>query len=242
MAENISLPVIETVKIAWSHVKGAKGAIWSILGFVALMQGLIAVLSYMTQSMGGGALFVIVIFQIIVTVIQLILAWGLLYVGIQRALDMPLRVGMVRYVFDGGLFFKMIGFYILQIAVLLPAVLLFFSPVILTQFFADSLLVDSISAVLCVIAVVLAIYLVFRMYTAKGIIISKKVNPLRGIEESFNATKSNVWRLLALTLINVAIIIVSVIPLGIGLIWSVPYALISYGVVYKKLVSSRQDF
>ena len=95
------------------------------------------------------------------------------------------------------------------------------------------------SVIVCLGAIILTFYLAMRLYLAKGIVLDQQVGPWAAIKKSFRATKYNVWRLIGLTLLNAIILLVSVIPLGIGLIWSLPYLFINYGMVYRRLVIEK---
>jgi uncharacterized membrane protein len=74
-----------------------------------------------------------------------------------------------------------------------------------------------------------------RLYLALPITIAEKVWPWTAISESFASTKGHVWQLILLLALNIGIFIVSCIPLGLGLIWALPYGLINLGMVYRML-------
>src|SRR5207247_234690 len=136
-----------------------------------------------------------------------------------------LHYTMVTHVFDIGLFFKMIGLYILQFIVLLPAVILIVLPEIIQTIFVPSPggIFKLITAVVYILAIILMFFLLMRMYLTRALVIDQKINPWRAMKLSFRATKSKVWRLIGLTIVNAVILIISMIPIGIGLIWTLPY-------------------
>ncbi len=237
MSDNmVQLPVIETVKTAWAKVSGAKASIWAILIIVILLQG---VIGYLNSKIKSGELgFFAILITIVATIFQLLFSWGLMYMGIQRAQDLPIQYGMVRYVFNLMLFFKMLGVYILQgLIVGLPAVILYFLTVAVGGY--DGSFAKILQTLVYLADIVVGVFLVFigiRMFLSKGIVIMQQIGPWTAIKMSFAATRGNVWRLIGLWWLNILIVIVSAIPFFLGLIWTLPFALINYGVVYRKLI------
>ena len=101
-------------------------------------------------------------------------------------------------------------------------------------------LIYQITSVICyILGIGSAVYLMLRLYVATPLVIMQKANPWAAIKHSFSATKHHVLALFVLIIANILIFMISLIPLGIGLIWSLPYLLISYGVIYERLVSSQ---
>lgn len=231
-----TLNVIETVKTAWHKVSGSKKIFWAGLGLIILIRLILIALDKGSDYTGPGiiALFIALV-SLAIIIIQTLLYWGLIYIGARRALDQPIQFDNYRYTFDFFLFLKMIGLYILTVLIMIIPFILIFIPLI----FKDSHIIQLISPLFYLVGALLLIYLAVRLYLIKVLVVFKKMNPWTAIKLSFNATKGNVWRLIGLMLINLGILIVSIIPLGIGLIWSIPYLMINYGVVYKKLIEEK---
>lgn len=236
MADDIKvLPVIDTVKAAWGRVSGAKATFWSILFIVFILQFILGILNKHVDASGAG--YVVLIFSIAIVVIQLFISWGLIYLGVQRALDLPIQYGMVRYVMTFGLFCRMIGVYILQFLILAVISCLLGVAQFLSN--AGSLIASILSFIIVVVWAVLFVIMIIRMYLSKPLVIVEGLGPWVAIKRSIALTRNNVWPLIGIAIINILIVVVSAIPLGIGLIWSLPYVFISYGVVYRRLAGKN---
>src|SRR5205085_143591 len=80
-----------------------------------------------------------------------------------------------------------------------------------------------------------AFYLLVRLMLSIAFVLEQNVNPWRAIVLSFHATRCNFWRLFGWYIAIWIIMMISIIPLGIGLIWTLPLIYISYGMIYKTL-------
>jgi hypothetical protein len=236
---------LDTIKEAWNNVKGSKGTFWIILfsmlflnAVSTMIEDYASIASIMTVRFFVGELAYVVF-----TITYYILFWGLLYLGIQRARDQSIHYKMVSNVFNVRLFFRMIGILLFQILILLPAIILLFVPVLFkyTHFAVDfpgaTKLVTALFYIFGLSLCLVAIYLLMRLYVAKAILIAEKTELVTAIKRSFQATKSQVWKLIGLSLLNSLILLLGIVTLGIGFIWLLPYYFINYGVVYKKLTT-----
>lgn len=243
MSDNlISLPVMETVKSAWGKVKGSKGTFWSVIGCIILVQIAATILRCIafapdgTLKVGAGLALLLGIGMFCLYILVIFLFWGMMYIAIQRAMDMPISFELVKKVFSIGLFFRMIGTSILSMIVMLPVAVIFIVPTLLL---GDSSIGKLFTAVCDIIGLVLALFLVARLVLAKWLVIGKDLGPVAAIKESFCATRSNVLSILGVLIISILIYMISIIPLGIGLIWSLPYLLLVQAEIYKRLVMSK---
>lgn len=270
--------VFETIKTAWQQVQGTKRAYWSVWLLMVLADvffGSIHFATLLAAPLFNAYTITTVILILINTVnyiIFYILSWGLLYIGVQRAFNQPVRFATIKHVFDIKLFFKMLGVFILEFLILLPALCLIVWPTVYEQFIANPVILThhlfSLSvAVSYIVGLVLFVYLTTRFHLGVIITIVEKCNPWTAIQLSFKATKSKVWKLLGLFLLNslmiaaglilfvtallvlphvthelastkLALLIVSALPM-IGFIWLLPYVVINMGVVYKRLVVDK---
>ncbi len=238
MAETTySLPVLETVKAAWEKVKGTKGTFWAIIGiFIVVM----LILSLIANGFAAAGLtWIAGIFKFASILVQMFIGWGLIYTGIQRALDFPIRYRMITYVFDLTIFLYMIGFYILRVLVLLPSGLVLGAGIGLFHL-PDNGFFNFLGVILFLLGLAATIYLSVRMWIGQAFILDKKINPWQALKLTFNATRDNFWNLIGLVFINLLIAIACALTLGIGLIWGIPYFCIMYGELYKKLYVGRQ--
>ena len=237
------LPIWETVTDAWSKVKGAKAQIWIvfiIFGIAKLFEEYTCRHIYLSQF--SFARILLAAITIIFFLFSLFLSWGVLYLGIQRGVGKDIHYNMISNIFEVNLFLKMVGLYILAALIFIPACIIFFIPFLLKEsgFFIEHM---QISTMVCFLSYILSvwlfIYLAMRLYVCKAIVLDQKMNPWSAIKYSFQVTRSNAMRLFCLLIVNVVIFLISIIPFGIGLIWFLPYFLVNYGVVYRKLVLSH---
>jgi uncharacterized membrane protein len=87
-------------------------------------------------------------------------------------------------------------------------------------------------------SIVLA-YLITRVGLAKAIVVMERLMPWTAIKKSFKATEGNVLLLFGFIVVVVLFVFVSILPMVIGFIWSIPFMLIAYGAVYLRLVVQR---
>ncbi len=238
MTENTyRLPVMETVKAAWSKVHGTKGSIWAIIGIFFLIEIVTGLLSSIGPK--GGAMDII--FNILGSIIQLFAGASLIYLAIRRAQDFPVQYKMAKDVLTARILLCTIGFYILELIVLIPAGLLMGLGVwILNKQAEPSHTMLALGSISSIAGIILLIYLSIRMWLGYGAVVDKKLNPLDALRLSFKATAGNVWNLVGLYIISVLVTLLCAITLGIGFIWGIPWALIAYGEAYKRL-ATRQD-
>lgn len=235
MADNeYQFPVRDTLEAAWQKVSGAKATIWAVFGLVILNLLFFGILGGLTEAFVGKMASQIP--TLIGMLLQVILFWGLIYIGIQRAKDLPIQYTLFKSVFNLDLFFKMLGVYILQILIAAATV------VIILPVFAidsDALIMKIIAVILSVIWYVVLIYVLLRMFFAKAIVIDKRINPWVAIKMSFAMTKGNVWHLFCFGVFCVLALMISLLPFGIGLIWSLPFIYIAYGLAYRRMLEAK---
>ncbi len=240
MTDNNLLPVFDTMKSAWEKVKGSKGTIWCLYLILIVISGVLGGIGF---AIGNQAIFAIL--NIIVMIISLFFFFSFIYLGIQRAQGLPIRVGIAKNVMTVGVFFRMVGLYLLKGFIFLMCGL---AIGLLVTIFAVLLsllnlpyLTQTLIMIFSIVMGVLMIGLALRFYLAVGMVIANEMNPWDALVASFSATKGNVCRIIGLILLNFLIVFISVIPFGIGLIWTIPYSLICYGEVYRRLFISRHE-
>lgn len=222
------LVISELVSMAWHKMNGAKATIWLavLIGFV--INVVFEFIDYLTDRN--------FITGILSYIVSNLISMGVVLIGTRRALDLPIRASMLfepfRWRFGLRLLLTIILF---SIIVGIPAFLLFIFAALYQQ------IGTLVSIILSVIMFAIIIYLVVRMSLTFRIAVMQDVNPWHAIKLSFIATQQHFWSLLALLIVNFLIIVVSIIPIGIGLIWSIPYTIISWGIVYRLLVVAKQE-
>lgn len=234
-ANAYSLPVKETVAAAWPKVKGAKGTIWAIIAILVLITFPLLKGSEIATNSDKAGLGLLL--YSLAMIVQALISWSLLYVGIQRAADLPIRFKMITYSLQLPIILPMIGFYLLRgVVLIIPIIVLIIGMIMVHQ---DTTLLQLLGIALAIIGIVSTFYLALRMWMGPGLILDKKIRPFRALQLSFKATCGNFWNLVGIILINIIVMLLCGITLGIGLIWGIPFMLITYGEVYKRLTNAQ---
>ncbi len=236
MPTTYALPIIESVKLSWNKVYGAKGTFWIAFGIVILTLIILDLIQKGSMAMELPLITALIAF--IAAIVQTLLNLGLLYIGLQRGRDKSIHFTQLKYSFTPSLALKLVILIILEYLILLPAMIVVFIGIMLHQS-NDHPLAHLAGNILTLLGGIATLYLAFRLYLSKGIVLLKQLNPWHAVKLSFKATQHNVLRLIGFTLLSILILVISMVPLGIGLIWSLPYLFISYGVVYQKLFAGR---
>ena len=90
--------------------------------------------------------------------------------------------------------------------------------------------------------IVPGIYLMVGYSLTFGLIVDKNLSAWEAMEVSRKAIHGVWWKFFALLCLVVVITIISAIPLGIGLIWTIPFSFILMGVVYIRLFDTDSAF
>jgi len=172
--------------------------------------------------------------------LQFLLQWGLLYVGVQRAAGQTIHLGMLKQALTFNMFAKMLGTMLLMgVLLCVPTIPLFALGIYLVNV---SQLSAHISAAVCFALVSgYVFFLAVKFYFVQTIAVTEQTNPWQAIKKSFQATRSNFWKLAGLSFINMWIMCCATLLLGIGLIWAIPYSYINNGIVYRRLVLKQAD-
>lgn len=239
MAGNYKLPIQDTMSTAWDKIAGSKGTFWAALGILILasvVAGLIGgVFEAINHVLGTVA-------QVIIQIYITALAYGTYYIGIVRAKDMPINYKMVfRGIEDPRRTVKLLVTVLITWLIMLPPVVI----LILTSMGwaaanIDSSLLKIAIALIYIVCGLATFYLVLRTIFGVYFVLDLDVNPIDAVKLSFKATKGNVLSILGIVLLITIVVIISALPLGIGLIWTIPFAHIVLGLAYKRLTENMQ--
>jgi hypothetical protein len=224
------LPVWDTITTAWDKAYGAKKTFWASIAVLFVIVFTIGVAQGLTDSGADEKNFISIIIGTIGNIVAYFLQLGLIYMGINRAIDRPIHYKMLFRTFNLPLALNIVGLYTLQ-------VLLFLAPVVIAALgvFLISGPSTVLGVLLCVVAFIAFAILMVRLSLCMAYILDANSTPLTSIKQSIRATTGNFWNLVAVFLIQFLIILVSIIPFGLGLIWTLPFGFICYGTVYQRL-------
>ena len=211
LARGYDFSIGELLSESWSKVKGTKGII--IGGFLVFYVVLLAA----TFILGGvvgifGALsenlFLVFVGEILSSLLASALAYpfraGINMVGIRRAADQPLSFNEI---------FSHFGRTVPLIITAVVMMLLIYLGMIL-------LLIPGI-------------YLAVAYLLAIPLVVERGLSPWQALEASRKAITQHWFKVFGLFLLLGLIVIVSAIPLGIGLVWSIPLMVVAMGVLYR---------
>jgi len=207
--------VMGVIQDAWIEVKGIKASIWGGSIFMYLVLFIMAVPAACFTLISGSTepmtvtvtgILVSVMSEILIGIVSVLFAAGLLYMGLRKI--------------DGEAFsWKMVfkGF----------------------SFSGKIILATGLQTILVGIGLVLlvlpGIYLALGYGLTLPLIMDKDMSAWEAMEASRKAIHKVWWKVAGLTILMGIICFVSIIPLGIGLIWTVPMFILMIGVVYRRL-------
>lgn len=204
-----------TISEAWEKTSGAKGTMM-LAGFLYLvvmmavsfgMQFLMmAVFPTDNNSSQGVIIGSVLVQQIILNLIVMPMAMGLFIIGLRRSVNAPISVSSI---FD----------YFPKAVTLLLTMLLFYIMVIIGL----------------VLLVVPGIYLMVAYFMAMPLVVEKGLSPWQALEASRKAVSKHWFGFLGFYIAMLIIMLVSMLPLGIGLFWTMPMFLIAWGIMYRNM-------
>ena len=201
---------------AWEKTKGAKGPIFAGSAVMYITILFLAAAGGFLLPMFGHDLtapapdmtgkLVNFLFQALVNVVMVLFTAGLLFMGIRKVAGDPISWKMIFTGFsDSG---KIIVATILQYVLVIIGLLILVLP---------------------------GIYLAIGYSMTIPLIVDRKMSPWQAMEASRKAVHRVWWRVVGLYLVMGLLFTISMVPLGIGLIWTWPMFIILAGVVYRSL-------
>lgn len=218
---DIDFTVGELLKDAWQKTKGAKGSIWAGMGVMYLVVfalsfgGPLALMQVYKNSDPMMAMGINGGLQIVVSFLSMIFTGGLMLIGVRQALGQRVSWQMVFAGFSGS---KILS---ICIAVFLQFLLIMIGFALL---------------------VLPGIYLSVGYGLTLPLILDKGLGPWDALEASRKAIHKKWWTIFGLYFVMMLLYLVSAIPLGIGLIWTLPMFFVMVGVLYSRLFVSEAGF
>ena|SRR5579862_1755258 len=232
------LPIEDTITSAWIRVKGAKS---SILGAYCLILFISFGFHFLNTLLKEYSLDIVL--TLINYILNFLFGMGIMYIGIQRAFNLPISYGLMFDVFELRIAMRLIGAFIIKqlifFSISIPALVISFGLVTASKetSFLDFAVIFSVLFFLFLFFI--AIYINVRLSLSYGFIIQQKTDLMSSLKLSWEVTNQNFWRIVLTMLILYFILILSAIPLGIGLIWTLPLIIIGYGMIYKNLAITK---
>lgn len=167
---------------------------------------IVGALAAFFEVIGSGSMGKKVLFQIIQTAVSMPLMAGLYMMGVKIVAKVPVTAGEVVAYFN--------QFLNLAIAGVLIYVLVIIGVIFL---------------------ILPGIYLGVAYGMALPLIVEKNMKPWEAMETSRKAITHHWFKIFGLYFVLVLIMMLAMIPLGLGLIWVVPLMIVAYGVLYTKM-------
>lgn len=198
---------------AWQRVKGTKGI---IIGGFLVFYAVMFVVSLVLGGMLGifGALSesptAVMVGELVIGVLASALAYpfmaGINMIGIRRAADQPISFNEIFSHFGRTL------------------------PLVITA--VVMMLLIYLGMFLLIIP---GLYLAIAYMLAIPLVVERGLSPWQALEASRKAISQHWFKTFGLFLLLGLITMVSAIPLGIGLVWSIPLFVIAMGVLYRTI-------
>ncbi len=217
IAGNYDFEVMEVIREAWEKTKGAKGSIWA--GFIIFYVGLGIVmtlfslpLAFLGMSAGESESMLAItmalnfLIQLGSTGLMIPMMAGMMMIGVRRSVDQPFN-------------FKFCWAYFKWF---LP---LFIAYLVMT-------LLMSIGFILLIIP---GIYLSIAYTMTMPLILEKGLKPWEALETSRKAIGNRWFKIFGIYCLMGLIYLLSIIPLGIGLIWTIPMFFVLQGILYRNV-------
>jgi len=198
---------------AWEKTSGVKWPFQlAFLYYFLVFIGIVIVLSIVTGTLmaisqdPSMGVFIQVVLQIGINLIGLPMIMGVVIMGIKRSVDVPISAGSVFNYFS-----KMLPLFATMILIYIMVLIGLF------------------------LLVIPGIYLMFAYYMAMPLVVEKGMSPWQAMEVSRKAITHRWFSVFFLLMIMGIILTISMIPLGIGLIWTLPMMMIAYGIMYRNM-------
>ena len=204
-----------TLSEAWNKTSGAKGTmiLAGILYIVAIMvvsfilQFVMLKLIPLDNNPSQAMIFgSIFVQQIVLNLVVLPIVMGMFILGLRRSVDAPISAFSV-FDYFGKTFSLLLTMVLMYIMVVIGLLLL----------------------------VVPGIYLMVAYFMAMPLVVEKGLSPWQALEASRKAVSKRWFGFLGFYIVMMLIMLVSMIPLGIGLIWTMPMFLIAWGILYRNM-------
>ncbi len=147
-----------------------------------------------------------VISQLGINLVMMPIIMGITIMGIKRSVSSPISAGLVFSCFSKTL-----------------------------PLFATLVLMYILIFIGFILLIVPGIYLMIAYFMAMPLVVEKNMGPWQAMETSRKAITHRWFSIFGIFFIMGIILVISAIPLGIGLIWSIPMLYIIIGITYRNM-------
>ncbi|MGH1485560.1 MAG: hypothetical protein ACRBCI_05015 [Cellvibrionaceae bacterium] len=203
---------------AWSTLKGLKtkflvGILLYIVALVAISMVLMGVTFLLGLLLSEGAIIGGLLQQIIITLVSLPMAYGLFMMALKHSVNAPTSFTEIFGYFNK--MGKIFAVYILMSILIFVGLLLLVLP---------------------------GIYLMVAYMMAIPLIIEKNdIGVWQALEISRKTITKKWFKFFGFVLLVSLIMIVAAIPLGIGLIWALPWIALVFAILYRNMFGLEQE-
>lgn len=198
---------------AWEKTSGSKwpihlGFFYYFLVVIAVMIGLGVVMAGLMAVTEEPVVLVLVqvVTQLGINLIAMPMIMGIVMMGIKRSVDAPISASMVFNNFSK----------------ILPL-------------FATIILMYIMMLIGFLLLVIPGIYLMIAYYMAMPLVVEKGLSPWQAMETSRKTITHRWFSVFGLFIVMIIILTISMIPLGLGMIWTLPMMMIAYGILYRNM-------
>lgn len=208
-----------TLSEAWAKTKGAKGTfnlaffIYFLVAIAAMMVLQLMMVPFLPTQQGEGVgLFIgaSIAQQIILNLILMPIAMGWFVLGLRRSLDVPIEATSI------------FGYYSKTLS-LLGTIILMYIMVIIGY----------------MLLILPGIYLTVAYILALPLVVEKGLSPWQALEASRKAISKRWFSVFGFMIVVMILFVISSIPLGLGLIWTLPMIMIAYGIMYRNMFGAE---
>lgn len=202
---------------AWAKTSGTKWPIQLaflyyflvlLAAIIVVVIAMVALMSAPTENTMDSTMPVIIqlIAQIGINLIALPMVMGIIMMGIKRSVNAPINANAVFSYFN-KMFSLLVTLILIYIMVIIGLALL----------------------------ILPGIYLIVAYYMALPLVVEKGLSPWQAMEVSRKTVSHRWFRMVGFFIAASIIVAISTIPLGIGLIWTLPMFIIAYGIIYRNM-------
>ncbi len=198
---------------AWAKTSGSKWAFQ--LGFFYYFLVVMVIMLFVGMAMTGvmamvqdpsKMILLQLLIQLAINLVALPMIMGLVMMGLRRSVDLPISGGMVFNYFS-----KMVPLFVTMLVVYIMMMIGF------------------------ILFILPGIYLMIAYFMAMPLVVEKGMSPWQAMETSRKAITHRWFSVFTLFIIMLIILTISIIPLGIGMIWSLPMVMIAYAILYRNM-------